>query len=114
MNKKIINDFLTEYSCPLKYSGRTQLVDLVIEANKYYGKIATNMKNVYAEVEKMYNTTRLCLERNLRTLVEVWQEESKFNELFPKSPTNMELVTKITVQLHNLTEGKSAYDILFN
>jgi hypothetical protein len=81
-----------QYGCPLKYNGFAILVDLIEVASRYDGDAKNNLKSIYMEVGDKYYMSRLCVERNLRTLVDAWRVSDKFGELFAQIPTNAELV----------------------
>jgi hypothetical protein len=115
MDKKVIDRFLENYDCPTSYNGYEQLVDIVLVGWEYFGRLPQNLKTVYHDVAKAHDTTRLCLERNLNTLIKVWTKRQKFQKLFSVLPTNAELIARIIEQLRKKKQRDeySVYDILF-
>ena len=80
-----ICDFLLSYDCPSEYIGFPILIDLLKAAIDNYAELAFNLKSIYYRVAKERKITRLCIERNLTTLLDHWAEAEKFKELFDKT-----------------------------
>ena len=105
-----ISDFLIAYDCPSCYVGFPILCDLLKVALENYTELAANLKSIYLTVAHRRKITRLCVERNLHTLVEKWLPSPKFNLLFDKEPTNAELLYILAGKLRYL--NCSVYDTL--
>ena len=105
-----ISDFLISYDCPSSYVGFPILCDLLKAALENYTDLALNLKSIYLIVAQRHKITRLCVERNLHTLVEKWRVRPKFNELFDEEPTNAELLHILAGKLRYL--NCSVYDTL--
>ena len=54
--------------------------------------------------------TRLCIERNLTTLFDHWEERARFNELFETRPTNAVALNILARKIRYL--NCSVYDTL--
>ena len=83
-----ICDFLLSYDCPSEYIGFPILIDLLKAAIDNFAELAFNLKSIYYAVADQRKITRLCIERNLTTLLDHWSEREKFKELFEARPTN--------------------------
>ena len=105
-----ISDFLITYECPSDYVGFPILCDLLKAALENYTELASNLKSIYLTVAHKRKITRLCVERNLHTLVEKWLVQPKFKLLFDKEPTNAELLHILAKRLRYL--NCSVYDTL--
>jgi hypothetical protein len=116
MDKETVHKFLRGYDCPFHYNGYTELLDLIIRADGYYWDIVRNLKIIYMDTADSHQTTRLCLERNLRTLTIVWSKERKFHKLFKSKPTNAELIVTLVEMIHKKKqeEQRTIYDCLLN
>jgi hypothetical protein len=114
LDKNTVHNLLKDYGCPSGYSGYAQLLDLIIIASGYSRNVKRNLKTIYHDATKLHATTRLCIERNLRTLVTAWSKKSKFRELFDEPPTNAELIVLLIDLLHynELPEHRTIYDLL--
>ena len=91
-----VEKFLMDYDCPLQYTGFSILTEAILCSSKYLGEIKSNLKNIYTDVGKKYDMSRLCIERNLRTLMTAWSNKKGFHELFTETPTNAKLVISLT------------------
>ena len=121
MGKTEVERFLTEYDCPVGYSGFYVLTEAVLYAAEHLGKIKGNMKDVYIEVGNKLNMGRSNIERNMRTLLSVWSETEKFKLLFDTTPTNAKLIITFA---HKFIMGRkqiakkphrvSIYDVIFS
>ena len=105
-----ISEFLISYDCPSEYVGFPILCDLLKAALENYTDLALNLKSIYLSVAHQHKMTRLCVERNLHTLVEKWMPYEKFNLLFSEEPTNAELLHILARKLRYL--NCSVYDTL--
>ncbi len=105
-----ISEFLIKYDCPSEYVGFPILCDLIISALENYTDLALNLKSIYLSVAHKYKITRLCVERNLHTLVEKWIVKPKFKELFSEVPTNAQLLHILARKLRYM--NCSVYDTL--
>lgn len=105
-----ISDFLINYECPSGYIGFPILCDLLKAALENYTELASNLKSIYLTVAHQRKITRLCVERNLHTLVEKWMPQPKFKLLFDHEPTNAELLYNLAGRLRYL--NCSVYDTL--
>lgn len=105
-----ISDFLIAYECPSGYVGFPILCDLLKAALENYTEMASNLKAIYLKVAHQRKITRLCVERNLHTLVEKWMPQPKFSLLFDDEPTNAELLYILAKKLRYL--NCSVYDTL--
>ena len=105
-----IVEFLMSYDCPSEYVGFPILCDLVSAALDNYIDLALNLKSIYLKVASKRKITRLCVERNLHTLVEKWSPQPKFKELFSEDPTNAQLLHVLARKLRYL--NCSVYDTL--
>ena len=105
-----ISDFLMAYDCPSEYVGFPILCDLLKATLENYADLALNLKSIYLTVAQKHKMTRLCVERNLHTLVEKWMLHAKFKELFQTEPTNAQLLHILARKLRYL--NCSVYDTL--
>ena len=105
-----ISDFLIAHDCPSGYVGFPILCDLLKTALENYTELALNLKSIYLTVAQRRKITRLCIERNLQTLVKKWAPQPKFKLLFEKEPTNAELLYILARKLRYL--NCSVYDTL--
>ena len=105
-----IGEFLITYGCPSEYVGFPILCDLLKVALQNYTDLAANLKSIYLIVAHQRKITRLCVERNLHTLVEKWRLQPKFKELFATEPTNAQLINLLACKLRYL--NCSVYDTL--
>ena len=108
-----ICDYLIAHGCRSDYLGFSVLCDLLRAALENYADFALNLKSIYLKVGHKHKTTRLAIERNLRTLIEKWHEsdETKFNEVFDnKVPTNAVFLHILARKLRYL--NCSVYDTL--
>ncbi len=105
-----ICDFLLSYDCPSEYIGFPILIDLLKVATENYTELAVNLKSIYLKVARQRKITRLCIERNLTTLFERWEEQEKFKEIFDKRPTNATGLNVLARKLRYL--NCSVYDTL--
>lgn len=105
-----ISEFLIAYDCPSEYVSFPILCDLLKVALQNYTDLASNLKSIYLTVAHQRKITRLCVERNLHTLVEKWMPQPKFKELFTKEPTNAQLLYILARKLRYL--NCSVYDTL--
>ncbi len=110
--KENIRDFLVHFECPVQYIGFSVLMEAINVASDYLGEIKANLKSIYIELEKRCKISRLCIERNLRTLINVWSKSEKFKELFDDIPTNAKMI--ITLAHKCLRPNESVYDILLS
>lgn len=104
-----VRELLIKYNCPMEYAGFNILVDVLCEACKNLGEVRTNLKSVYMSVGQKNKTTRLSIERNLRTLIEKWEPEKQFPNLFSETPTNAKLVITLAHKVQR--PNSSVYDI---
>ena len=105
-----ICDFLLSYDCPSEYVGFPILVDLLKAAIENYTELALNLKSIYYRVGRQRKITRLCIERNLTTLLERWEEKEKFKALFDYRPTNATALNRLARKIRYL--NCSVYDTL--
>ena len=105
-----ISDFLIEYDCPAGYVGFPILCDLIKASLENYTELSSNLKSIYLTVAQQRRITRLCVERNLHTLVKKWAPQPKFKLLFDKVPTNAELLYILARKLRYM--NCSVYDTL--
>lgn len=105
-----ICDYLISYDCPSSYVGFPILCDLLKAALENYTELALNLKSIYLSVAHRRKITRLCVERNLQTLIEKWELTPKFKELFDKEPTNAEMLHILARKMRYL--NCSVYDTL--
>lgn len=105
-----ICDFLLSYDCPSEYIGFPILVDLLKSAIENFAELALNLKSIYYRVARSRKITRLCIERNLTTLFERWEEKEKFKTLFTERPTNAVALNALARKLRYL--NCSVYDTL--
>ena len=105
-----IGEFLISYDCPVEYVGFPILCDLLKAALENYNDLSLNLKSIYLTVAEQHKITRLCVERNLRTLVKKWMSQPKFKELFDKELTNAQLLHILARKLRYL--NCSVYDTL--
>ena len=105
-----ICDFLLSYDCPSEYIGFPILIDLLEAAIENFAELAYNLKSIYYRVAQQRKITRLCIERNLTTLLDHWSENVKFNELFKTRPTNAVALHIIARRIRYL--NCSVYDTL--
>ena len=118
--RKSIERFLIEHDCPLEYMGFSILVEAIACSAKYVGDIKSNLKSIYIEVGGKFNISRLCIERNLRTLMAAWAGTEKFCQLFEDVPTNAKLIISLTHKCFDTPKPEriksraSVYDILFS
>lgn len=105
-----ISEFLLSYNCPSEYIGFAILCDLLKTALENYNDLTLNLKSIYYTVAHQRKITRLCIERNLHTLVERWQEQPKFDELFDEAPTNAKMLNVLARKIRYL--NCSVYDTL--
>ncbi|MCQ2381779.1 MAG: hypothetical protein MJ054_00560 [Clostridia bacterium] len=105
-----ISDFLISYECPTDYVGFPILCDLLKTALENYTELALNLKSIYLTVAEQRKITRLCVERNLHTLIEKWMSQPKFKFLFKEEPTNADLLHILARKLRYL--NCSVYDTL--
>ena len=105
-----ICDFLISYDCPCEYIGFPILVDLLKNAIENFTELALNLKSIYYRVARQRKITRLCIERNLTTLFERWEEKKKFKEIFDERPTNATGLNILARKLRYL--NCSVYDTL--
>jgi hypothetical protein len=113
--KTDVISFLEKYTCPTHYNGYAELVELLLAASEYLEDTSKNLKIIYYDTAKKYDTTRLCLERNLCTLIVAWSKRSAFKKLFDKMPTNSALITclvRIMCRTDKAAEEYTAYDLL--
>jgi hypothetical protein len=115
--KNTIENFLKEYKCPMQYKGFFVLTDVILSSIKYLEEIKNSLKTIYWEVGKKHNVPRLCIERNLRTLINVWSKDEKFYSLFNTIPTNAELIITLAHKIpvtDNKYKETGVYEIIFN
>ena len=105
-----ICDYLIYYECPSDYIGFSILIDLLEAAIENFAELALNLKSIYYRVARQRKITRLCIERNLTTLLDHWEEKEKFKELFNKRPTNAVLLNILAQKIRYL--NCSVYDTL--
>ena len=105
-----ISEYLISFGCPSEYMGFPILCDLLKAALENYTDLALNLKSIYLTVAHHHKITRLCVERNLHTLVEKWASFPKFKLFFEKEPTNAELLHILAGKLRYL--NCSVYDTL--
>lgn len=105
-----ICDFLLSYDCPSEYIGFPILIDLLNAAIENFAELAFNLKSIYYQVASDRKITRLCIERNLTTLFDHWEERAKFNELFETRPTNAVALNILARKIRYL--NCSVYDTL--
>ena len=105
-----ISEFLLNYECPSEYVGFPILCDLLQSALENYADLALNLKSIYLSVAHKHKITRLCIERNLHTLVGKWIVKPKFKELFTDEPTNAQLLHILARKLRYM--NCSVYDTL--
>lgn len=105
-----ISDFLIAFDCPTEYVGFPILCDLLKAALENYADLALNLKSIYLSVAHQRKITRLCVERNLHTLIEKWKVVPKFKELFNDEPTNAQLLNILARKLRYM--NCSVYDTL--
>ncbi len=105
-----ISEFLLSYNCPSEYIGYAILCDLLKTALENYDDFTLNLKSIYYSVARQRKITRLCIERNLHTLIERWQEQPKFEELFDTPPTNAKMLHILARKIRYL--NCSVYDTL--
>lgn len=105
-----ISNYLISYDCPSEYVGFPILVDLLKTAIENYTDLTLNMKSIYYTVAKERQITRLCIERNLTTLVEHWATTEKFSALFEQAPTNAKMLHILARKIRYL--NCSVYDTL--
>lgn len=110
VEKTGISEFLISYECPSDYVGFPILCDLLKAALENYLELASNLKAIYLTVASRRKITRLCVERNLHTLVEKWMQRPKFALLFDEEPTNAELLHILARKMRYL--NCSVYDTL--
>ena len=108
--KTWICDFLLSYDCPSEYIGFPILVDLLKAAIENFTELALNLKSIYYRVARQRKITRLCIERNLTTLFERWEEKEKFKAIFDDRPTNATALNILARKLRYL--NCSVYDTL--
>lgn len=109
MLKSHVQEFLIKHDCPMEYTGFNVLVDVLCEACESLSEVRTNLKSIYISVEQKYKMTRLNIERNLRTLIEKWEPEKKFKDLFKETPTNAKLIVTLAHKVQR--PNSSVYDI---
>lgn len=114
MVKADIISFLEKYTCPTHYNGYAELVELLLAASGYLEDASKNLKTIYYDTAKKHGTTRLCLERNLRTLIVAWSKKPAFKKLFDKMPTNSAFITRLVHLCYadRTPEEYTAYDLL--
>ena len=105
-----ISEFLIAHGCPAEYVGFPILVDLLKTAIENYTDLTVNTKSIYYTVARQRKITRLCIERNLTTLLEHWQTEEKFKILFDRVPTNAKMLHILARKIRYL--NCSVYDTL--
>lgn len=99
MLKANIDDYLVKYDCPISYFGYRALREVLWVACHNYGEIKTNLKSIYLDASKKLQMTRLAIERNLHTLLDIWKDSPRFKELFPTIPTNGNLVITLAFKI---------------
>lgn len=105
-----ISEFLISYDCPSEYVGFPILVDLLKAAIENYTDLTLNLKSIYYAVAQQRKITRLCIERNLSTLLEHWVITDKFKKLFDQTPTNAKMLHILARKIRYL--NCSVYDTL--
>ena len=105
-----ISEFLLSYDCPSEYLGFAILIDLLKAAIENYTELAMNLKSIYYRVARQRKITRLCIERNLTTLFQHWEEHEKFKQIFDKFPTNAKALHVVAGKIRYL--NCSVYDTL--
>ena len=105
-----ICDYLISFDCPSEYVGFPILLDLLKTALENFTEMAANLKSIYYRVATRRKITRLCIERNLTTLLDRWSEKEKFKLIFDKRPTNATALNILANKLRYL--NCSVYDTL--
>lgn len=104
-DNKIYKD-LRALSIPECYQGEKFLYAALQIVRDKPTKLCCITKEVYPDIAKLYHTSGICVERNLRTFItRLWEEKDYMNKVagkeLEKKPTNKEFVDMMAIYLGN-------------
>lgn len=88
---RAVGKFIWKLGCPNKYDGYRYTLDGICIALQN-GELLCLRKSIYEELARKYKTDTRNIERCIRHFICKWWAIQQCGQLFPKRPTNSELI----------------------
>ena len=92
----IVGGWLLEHGCPTNTKGFSHLKDCIVLAINNPTEAQSVQKFLYDSIAVRENTTKQCVDRNIRTVLDMWWPKLSQYPYFMEEPTNKELILRLT------------------